>query len=97
MATTKVKGTSKKIKELRGEEIVDLKPENISEEQLKKIQDQVNRIFIFFFYYITNSMSTINFLTYSIMHSVLFIIFTYSDFSNQFAHLNYILFLQFQY
>ena len=44
MATTKVKGTSKKIKELRGEEIIDLKPENISEEQLKKIQDQVNRI-----------------------------------------------------
>ena len=29
MATTKVKGTSKKIKELRGEEIIDLKPENI--------------------------------------------------------------------
>ena len=44
MATTKVKGTSKKIKELRGEEIVDLKPENISDEHLKKIQDQVNRI-----------------------------------------------------
>ena len=44
MATSKVKGTSKKIKELKGKEIVDLKPENISEEQLKKIQDQVNRI-----------------------------------------------------
>ncbi len=44
MATTKVKGTSKKIKELRGKEIVDLKPENISDEHLKKIQDQVNRI-----------------------------------------------------
>jgi len=44
MATTKVKGTSKKIKQLKGEEIVDLKPKNISDEHLKKIQDQVNRI-----------------------------------------------------
>ena len=44
MATSKVKGTNKKIKELKGKEIVDLKPENISDEHLKKIQDQVNRI-----------------------------------------------------
>ena len=44
MAISKTKKTSKKIKELRGEDIIDLKPENISDEQLKKIQDQVNRI-----------------------------------------------------
>ena len=39
MATTKVKGTSKKIKELKG-----LKPEKITDEQLKKVQDTVNSI-----------------------------------------------------
>ena len=39
MATTKVKGTSKKIKELKG-----IKPEKISEDQLKKVQDTVNGI-----------------------------------------------------
>jgi len=41
MATTKVKGTSKKIKELKG-----LKPEKVTEEQLSKIQrlvDIINR------------------------------------------------------
>jgi len=39
MATTKLKGTSKKIKELKG-----LKPEKITDEQLKKVQDTVNNI-----------------------------------------------------
>ena len=39
MATTKVKGTSKKIKELKG-----IKPEKITDEQLKKVQDSVNNI-----------------------------------------------------
>ena len=39
MATTKVKGTSKKIKELKG-----IKPEKITVEQLKKVQDTVNNI-----------------------------------------------------
>ena len=39
MATTKVKGTSKKIKELKG-----IKPEKITDEQLKKVQDTVNGI-----------------------------------------------------
>ena len=39
MATTKVKGTSKKIKELKG-----VKPEKISEEQLKEVQDLINNI-----------------------------------------------------
>ena len=39
MATTKVKGTSKKIKELKG-----IKPEKITDEQLKKVQDTVNSI-----------------------------------------------------
>ena len=39
MATTKVKGTSKKIKELKG-----IKPEKITEEQLSKVQDTVNNI-----------------------------------------------------
>ena len=39
MATTKVKGTSKKIKELKG-----IKPEKITDEQLKKVQDTVNNI-----------------------------------------------------
>ena len=39
MATTKVKGTSKKIKELKG-----VKPEKITDEQLKKVQDTVNSI-----------------------------------------------------
>ena len=37
MATTKVKGTSKKIKELKG-----IKPEKITDEQLKRVQDSVN-------------------------------------------------------
>ena len=39
MATSKVKGTSKKIKELKG-----IKPEKITDEQLKKVQDTVNSI-----------------------------------------------------
>ena len=39
MATTKVKGTSKKIKELKG-----IKPEKVTDEQLKKVQDTVNNI-----------------------------------------------------
>ena len=39
MATSKVKGTSKKIKELKG-----IKPEKITDEQLKKVQDTVNGI-----------------------------------------------------
>ena len=39
MATTKVKGTSKKIKELKG-----IKPEKITDEQLKKVQDTVNNL-----------------------------------------------------
>ena len=39
MATTKVKGTSKKLKELKG-----IKPEKITDEQLKKVQDTVNSI-----------------------------------------------------
>ncbi len=39
MATTKVKGTSKKIKELKG-----IKPEKITEKQLTKVQDTVNGI-----------------------------------------------------
>tara|TARA_R100001129_G_scaffold14929_2_gene9601 strand:+ start:1553 stop:1855 length:303 start_codon:yes stop_codon:yes gene_type:complete len=39
MATTKVKGTSRKIKELKG-----IKPEKITDEQLSKVQDTVNNI-----------------------------------------------------
>ena len=39
MATSKVKGTNKKIKELKG-----IKPEKITDEQLKKVQDTVNNI-----------------------------------------------------
>jgi len=39
MATTKVKGTNSKIKELKAE-----KPEKISSEQLEKVQNVVNRI-----------------------------------------------------
>ena len=39
MATSKVKGTSKKIKELKG-----IKPEKITDEQLSKVQDAVNNI-----------------------------------------------------
>ena len=39
MATTKLKGTSKKIKELKG-----IKPEKITDEQLQKVQDTVNGI-----------------------------------------------------
>ena len=39
MATTKVKGTSAKIKELKG-----IKPEKITDEQLKKVQDTVNNL-----------------------------------------------------
>jgi len=39
MATSKVKGTSAKIKELKG-----IKPEKITDEQLKKVQDTVNSI-----------------------------------------------------
>tara|TARA_Y100001963_G_scaffold89904_1_gene124069 strand:+ start:181 stop:492 length:312 start_codon:yes stop_codon:yes gene_type:complete len=37
MATSKVKGTSKKIKELKG-----IKPEKITDEQLKKVQSLIN-------------------------------------------------------
>ena len=39
MATTKVKGTSKKIKELKG-----VKPEKITDKQLEKVQNTVNSI-----------------------------------------------------
>jgi len=39
MATTKVKGTSRKIKELKG-----IKPEKITDEQLSKVQETVNNI-----------------------------------------------------
>ena len=39
MATSKVKGTSRKIKELKG-----IKPEKVTDEQLKKVQDTVNKI-----------------------------------------------------
>ena len=39
MATSKVKGTSRKIKELKG-----IKPEKITDEQLSKGQDTVNSI-----------------------------------------------------
>ena len=39
MATTKTKGTNSKIKELKG-----VKPEKITDEQLKKVQDTVNGI-----------------------------------------------------
>ena len=39
MATTKTEGTNAKIKELKG-----IKPEKITDEQLKKVQDTVNNI-----------------------------------------------------
>ena len=39
MATTKVKGTSKKIKELKG-----IKPEKITDDQLREVQDLINGI-----------------------------------------------------
>ena len=39
MATTKVKGTSKKIKELKG-----IKPEKVTDEELKGVQDLINDI-----------------------------------------------------
>jgi len=39
MATTKVKGTSKKIKELKG-----IKPEKITKDQLERVQKSVNDI-----------------------------------------------------
>ena len=39
MATTKTKGTNSKIKELKG-----IKPEKITEDQLKKVQDVINDI-----------------------------------------------------
>ena len=39
MATTKTKGTNSKIKELKG-----IKPEKITDEELKKVQDSVNNI-----------------------------------------------------
>ena len=39
MATTKVKGTSKKIKELKGE-----KPEKISDNDLRKLQATINNV-----------------------------------------------------
>ena len=39
MATSKTKGTNAKIKELKG-----VKPEKITDEQLKKVQDTINGI-----------------------------------------------------
>ena len=39
MATTKIKGTNSKIKELKG-----IKPEKITDEQLKKVQSIINDI-----------------------------------------------------
>ena len=39
MATSKTKGTNAKIKELKG-----IKPEKITDEQLKKVQETVNKI-----------------------------------------------------
>jgi len=39
MATSKTKGTSKKIKELKG-----IKPEKVTKEQLEKVQSTVNNI-----------------------------------------------------
>ena len=39
MATSKTKGTNAKIKELKG-----VKPEKITDEQLKKVQDTVNNL-----------------------------------------------------
>ena len=39
MATSKTKGTNAKIKELKG-----IKPEKITEDQLKKVQDTVNNL-----------------------------------------------------
>ena len=39
MATSKTKGTNAKIKELKG-----VKPEKITDEQLKKVQDTINDI-----------------------------------------------------
>ena len=39
MATTKTKGTNSKIKELTG-----IKPEKITDEQLKKVQETVNNL-----------------------------------------------------
>ena len=39
MATSKVKGTSKKIKELKG-----IKPEKITDEQLKKVQGLISSV-----------------------------------------------------
>ena len=39
MATTKTKGTNSKIKELTG-----IKPEKITDDQLKKVQDVINNI-----------------------------------------------------
>ena len=39
MAKTKTKGTNAKIKELKG-----IKPEKITDEQLKRVQDSVNNI-----------------------------------------------------
>ena len=39
MATTKVKGTNAKIKELKG-----IKPEKITDEQLEKVQNTVNGV-----------------------------------------------------
>ena len=42
MATTKVKGTSKKIKELKG--IEDIRPEKITNEHLEKVQTVIKEI-----------------------------------------------------
>ena len=73
------------------EKVIDLTPkaEKVTEEQLKKIQsavDRINRKLIFFLYYITNSMSTVNLLTNSIVHSIIFVIFTYTNLSYQLRH-----------
>ena len=80
--TKKESSTTAKIKELTG-----VKPEKVTDEQLKIVQDlinDINRVFVFVFYNITDSMSTIDFLSNSIVHSVILIIFTYCNFSNQF-------------
>jgi len=42
MATTKVKGTSKRIKELKG--IEDIRPEKITDEELAQLRDLVKNI-----------------------------------------------------
>ena len=41
----------------------------------------VYRVFFFFFYYIADSVSTVNLLTNSVVHSIVFIVFTYTNLS----------------